>query len=232
MGGTRRGQIAGPVGLCFLGLLFLRLSWLSPGDSPGAKLTHPYGVRPLRGPADQALREARLWHLRAMQEVSARFDALEAWDPEAPAGRDPVAWRQMMAQDAHGLLRRAREEAGRSLGLARSPQEVYQAALMLARMECEAGDHKAELLRARQVMALQPQNPLSLITLHRAAECNRLRALARETNRKLKLRLLGMEPVWQCARRAAESCGAGQQGSGDAGTDGCATATVEEAAFE
>jgi hypothetical protein len=185
MGAARRVQMVGPIGLCFLSLLFLRLAWLPPADRSTMAASHPFGLRPLRGPCDAALREARFWHLRAMQEVSAQFDALEAWDPDALAVRDVATWRRLMAGDRRGDLRRAREAARRAVRLARTPEDAFQTRLMLSRLDCEAGDHEAELQQARQVIALRPRSFLSLVTLKRAAECNGLARLARQTGAKL-----------------------------------------------
>src|SRR5215212_2060353 len=109
MGRVRRVQLVAPTGLCFLFLLFLRLAWIPPRATSLAQGTKLMGLRPLRGPCDAALREARCWRLRAMQQVSLEFDAMEAWDPEAPGTRDLTMWRRLMARDRNGDLGRARE---------------------------------------------------------------------------------------------------------------------------
>jgi hypothetical protein len=194
MGRVQRVQVVGPTGLCFLTLLLLRLAWTPPAATPLAQGTKLMGLRPLRGPCDAALRVARCWRLRAMQEVSLQFDALEAWDPEAPGTRDLTMWRRLMARDRNGDLGRAREAAQRALQLARTPRESYQVGLLLTRIYCEGGDHKAELRQARQVLVLQPKNSLSLITMHRAAECNGLQPLAREMNARLAALFPRAEP--------------------------------------
>jgi hypothetical protein len=104
--------------------------------------------------------------------VNREREALEAWDPAAIDGTDPEALRrQLSACDRDGDLHRARELAQQAAALARSPLEHYNAAAALAVIERNLGHHEAEFAQARRLMALQPRNELSLLTLRRAADC-------------------------------------------------------------
>jgi hypothetical protein len=71
------------------------------------------------------------------------------------------------------------------VALARTPGEEYQAGEWLALLAGDAGRHQEELQQARRVK-LDPKNELSWTSLRRAAECNGLRALARQAGDKSK----------------------------------------------
>jgi hypothetical protein len=114
---------------------------------------------------------------------------------EAFAETDPHAidlqesWRQrLMAQDRGGHLCRGRDAARRAVARARSPQETYEATVWLALIECDRGDHLAELQSVRKMMRLQPESPISLGSLRRAAKCNHLWQLAQEADTALETR--------------------------------------------
>jgi hypothetical protein len=177
---------AGWVGVCLLTPLLVRVAGQQPAAAPNDPERPVLGERPLRGPADGALRVARWWRMRAMADVSEQFDALEAWDPDATRSRDLTTWRRLMSRDPHGYLQRARAVATESLRLARTRSERYQARLLLGRLDCESGDHRGELEQARALMAMAPQSQLSLIAMRRAAECNGLEALAGRMDQALR----------------------------------------------
>jgi hypothetical protein len=114
--------------------------------------------------------------VRATQAVNREREALEEWDPAAVPPSESEAWRlQLMARDRSGELRRAREAARQAATLARTPQDAYEAALLRARLEGDAGDLDIEWGQAERLIALQPHNPLSRIALRRA-----VRGLRRE----------------------------------------------------
>jgi hypothetical protein len=118
--------------------------------------------------------------------VNRERSALEAWDPEVyeAASHEPLR-RELMAADKTGELRRARARAQQAAELAQSPEESYQALLLLAAIECESGDHAAELRHAKALVALRPHSKLSLMYLRRAAVCNRLVPLKQEVDAEL-----------------------------------------------
>jgi hypothetical protein len=77
-----------------------------------------------------------------------------------------------MARDQHGHLDRARAAARRAVSRARTPKEAYEAALLLTRVECDAGCHDQGLEQAYRLMQLAPHDPLSLNAFRRASCCN------------------------------------------------------------
>jgi hypothetical protein len=190
----RHVQALGPTGLCFLTILLLRLVWAQRATTPLAQSPRQFGMRPVRGPSEAALREARFWRLKAMQRVSAEFEGLEAWDPALEGGpRDPAEWRVMMAKDLDGALRHAYERVVRAQQLARTRDDKLQAGLLSCRIQCERGDHEGELREARRLAALAPRHELVLIVLERAATCSGHEPLARRT--RSALRALRQEEV-------------------------------------
>src|SRR6266851_1258419 len=88
------------------------------------------------------------------------------------------------------------------LALAQSPLEECRARFMLARIEHRAGDHEAELKRARRLIVLQPRNRDALLVLRRAAKCNGLEMLARHAQARLQA-LPGAPRPWAGAGGAA-----------------------------
>lgn len=173
----RRVQVTGALGVCVMGAPLLQLLWNRTPVAPS--LPTDRAAPTPRSAADRTLREARTWRVRAQFSVNQKRDVLEAWDPRGTAGLEPEEWRrQLMASDGSGDLRRARMAALRGAALARTPDEAYRAAALLARIECDAGHHDAELWQARRLMALAPRNPLSLMWLRHAAQCNGLEPLA------------------------------------------------------
>jgi hypothetical protein len=177
---TTRVQITGTLGLCLLSIPVLQRASTRPGSPSSPRENMPQFPRPRCTPVDRTLREARAWQLRAWEVVGRECEALEEWDPEHRTRLDLVHWRlQQLARDRGGYLGRAREVARRAAALARTRQEAYRVALLLALIECDAGHHEAELQQARRLMALAPRKATSLVVLRRAAECNGLKPLGR-----------------------------------------------------
>jgi len=184
MQASRSTRIAGAVGLCLLTVPLVRQS-LRPLSSPSASA--PGVAPPPRSPSEAARRTARRCWVRAQVAVNRQREALEAWDPAAADNVDQEAWRrQSMALDPGGDLRRAVEAARRAAALAHTPEEAYAAALLLTRLECDAGHHAAELEQARKLLALRPHHWLSLLVLRRAAVCNGMEPLARRVTAELR----------------------------------------------
>jgi hypothetical protein len=77
-------------------------------------------------------------------------------------------------------------QAQMAAALARTPEESYQATVLLARLECDAGDHRAELEQAQGLMALAPRRRVSLMVLWRAARCNGLVSVERQADLALQ----------------------------------------------
>jgi hypothetical protein len=172
---TPHSRAAGPIGLGFLALLCLRLTGSPPPTPVAAQGPFQFGLLPVRGPSARAMREARYWRVCAMQEVNDQFEALEAWDPGLEGGpRSLHMWLELMAGDRAGHLARALAAARQAVHLAQDRREAFKAGLLLARLECETGDHQAELRQAKRVMALAPGDWLALHLLRRAEECHGL----------------------------------------------------------
>jgi hypothetical protein len=141
--------------------------------------------------SETTLAEAREWRHRAMTEVHRRREELDAWDSTAgdAGNRESTAhdpWRlQQLAADEKGYLLRARTAARRAVETAQTPRERYRAAVLLAGIEHERGDHDRELQQARALVALQPRSDLALLTLRRAARCSGRPSLAESIDAKL-----------------------------------------------
>jgi hypothetical protein len=75
---------------------------------------------------------------------------------------------------------------------AQNRAEAYRAALLLACLDCDAGDHQAELKHAWWMMVLQPRSKQSLYALRHAAWCNGLQPLAHRAT--VALRRLQVDP--------------------------------------
>jgi len=105
----------------------------------------------------RVIREAQWRQMQAWQAANAERCAVEAWDPAAADSLDQAAWeKQLLAGDRSGKLQRARLLAGQAAALAGTPEERYRAALLLAMLACEAGDHPAELQETRVLARLAP----------------------------------------------------------------------------
>lgn len=191
---SSQAQLLGAMGLCLLSAPLGRWAWdqlaappiagsrqtVSPGGPPAIELA------PAHSPSGQALREARAEWLRAEQAAARELEAWPEQQPDTIVRHLTDAHRQcLMALDRAGDLRRARAAAQRAAALARTATEAYRAAMVLARIECDAGDHHAELRQARRMMALRPQVRGSWETLKHAAVCNGLGGLARQADAAL-----------------------------------------------
>ena len=150
------------------------------------------------------MHEACRCQWRAQTGVNEERDVLEAWDPEAmPEGDQEGLRRQLMARDRTGSVGQAREAARRATALARTPDEVYAAAMERARIECDAGDHEAEQQQARRLMDLRPHNRLSWMVLRRAARCTGRSTLVEETLRWLRTTRETDRSPWVSGNRSA-----------------------------
>jgi hypothetical protein len=179
-----RIQITGALGLCLLGAPLLRLVYPGPGV---ASLTQTAARRPPPPgytPSKRALWEAQGWRLQAFLAADDEREAHEACDPSpiTSVDREPGRRRWLIARDRYGYLRRARDAARGAVTLARTPAEAYHAAALLARLECYAGHHQAELEQARRLVVLAPRKQQSWMELRRAARCNALETLARQAD--------------------------------------------------
>jgi hypothetical protein len=174
---TWRARLILVVGLGLLSLPLLRVA-----QHRAAAPDHPLPIHlriaaPGSDPSQRALREAQVWRMQALGRVNRTREALEEEEqttPALPGGgtiNAELLRLQLMARDRDGLLRRARLAARRAERLARSLDETYRAAELLARIEHDAGHHTRELEQARRLMRLKPRNPLSLMILRRAATC-------------------------------------------------------------
>lgn len=178
MWARRSLQIAGALGLGLLTVSWMRLAGirpLSPARAPSRSLPPPPHT-----PSEVARWVARHHWTRAQQAVNQERYTMEAWDPDGIPVLESETWRlQLMARDRSGELRRALEAARRASALARTPQEAYAAALLRARLEDDAGNLDVELSQVRRLLALQPHNILSALTLSRLARRCRRESSAR-----------------------------------------------------
>lgn len=182
-----KARVAGAWGLALLSAALLRGS--SPRSVPLVSVPE-YRVAPPPhlSPSDAARWAGWRYRIQARQAADRGVEALEAWDPKAFERRSeqPLLQEEML-RDRQGDLGRARAAARQAAALARTPGEAYRAALLLAYVDCDAGDHEAELQEARRMMALQPHEEASMGALLHAAHCNDLRSLARRTAGALKV---------------------------------------------
>jgi hypothetical protein len=160
------------IGLGFLVLPMLPLLWRAGPTT--ARQAPPFVTRGSRarasrqGPADQALREAVVWEIRARQTAHEGDEALSDTGQEPLLGAGGATYRRRLADDAgargpapvaapavnlRGVktllsrLRRARRAALRAAQLARTPDEARRAAELMARLEGEADPRSRGLLR-------------------------------------------------------------------------------------
>jgi hypothetical protein len=137
-------------------------------------------------PFEAALRDAKHGWWQALAAMKPEMEAFAETDPHAIDLQE--SWRQrLMAEDRGGHLRRGQETARRAVALATSPKETYEATVWLAIIECDRGDHPAELQSVRKMVMLQPKSPISWGALRRAAKCNHLWQLAQEADTAMEL---------------------------------------------
>ena len=87
-------------------------------------------------PSETARQAGWRHRIEAKQAADRALEALEAWDPQAFAGRgDQTRFDELMRQDRHCDLSRARAAARQAAELARTPAETYRAALLLAYLD-------------------------------------------------------------------------------------------------
>lgn len=184
-------RIAGALGLCVLSAALLR----GPCPRSDPLVSAPeYGVAPPPhlSPSDAARWAGWRYRIQAKQAADRGLETLEAWDTQAFERRSEQPWYQEeMRRDRQGDLGRARAAAREAAALARTPDEAYRAALLLAYLDCDAGDHQAELQQAQIMMALRPHERASIGALGHAARCNGLEPLARRAAVALKARREG-----------------------------------------
>jgi hypothetical protein len=169
---TSRALTFQALGLALLGAGVVRWAW----ERPREPETMVAACRAPRGaPASAsaaALRAARYCRLRAQQVADRERYRLEAWDPDAAAGVDFEPWRlQLLAADPTGALAQSRTGALRAAALARSAPDAAMAEELLALIEHERGDHRAELEHARRLVALPPGRSRGEPLLRRALRC-------------------------------------------------------------
>jgi hypothetical protein len=182
-----RVQVAAAVGLGLLSLCLLPWMRSRPAAPPIPLSACVIPVPPRSSPSERARRAGWQYRIRAKLAVEQELEALEAWDPAAnPAAHEGRWRRQLLARDRGSDLGRARRAACQAAALARTPGEAYRAALLLAFLDDDAGDHQAELRQARGMMALQPHCQASLGALRHAAWDNGLEPLARQATVALR----------------------------------------------
>jgi hypothetical protein len=140
-------------------------------------VAHAYR-RPAAFPGSPSAAEARegwWWWIEAKKAVNEESEALALAAIGTTAGDDVEAWRRwQMERDRRGHLGRARVAARRAASRAQTPKEAHEAALLLTRVECDAGRHQQELEQACRLMRLAPRDPVALNVVRRAARCNGL----------------------------------------------------------
>jgi hypothetical protein len=197
--------VTGLLGLCLLAVPLFRLLYTQPGVAPLTQTAMRRPPPPGCTPSKRALWEAQRWRLQAFLAADDEREAHEACDPDPITSVDREAGRRrrLIALDRFGYLARAQVAARRAAALARTPAEAYRAAALLARLECYAGYHQAELLQARRLISLAPREPLSWLALRRAARCNGLEALVRRADAKmvsLAEPVVTRSPAWSLHR--------------------------------
>lgn len=169
---------SGALGLC-LGCALALIVLDFQTEPPLSPAVHP--PRPAVGPFEAALRQARLCRTRAGLAVNPELEAILEWDPGLSAtGAAKRLREELMAADANGDLRQSHALARQAFEGAQSVPERGRAVALLARIECDRGDHEAELRWARKLMALAPDDERSKQTLRHARVCLGLECLARD----------------------------------------------------
>jgi hypothetical protein len=133
--------------------------------------------------------QARQSYLRARIITKGQLEALEEWDPDSIRGSTPEIYRKSLIARTReiGLAEAAAHEAARR---AKTKDEVYRAARLLAQIERDLGNHRAEMEQAKKLVALQPHSLEALLMLERAAIDSGDRSLARRAASDLS-RMLG-----------------------------------------
>lgn len=200
---ARRTRATGMVGAC---LLMTTLLW---GHGHRRQPFSPRVLRFSSAPkarslSDEALEAAQQWRVRAEREALAPHDRQEPWEPQAPGrlgGVQTEAGRLSTTSDPSNALRQALAQARRAAAVAQTPDETFRAALLLSRLECDAGDHEVELQTARRLVALRPQAGTAQLALQHAAVCNGLDALARQAETAAKKLGFAPDPLGSSERQ-------------------------------
>jgi hypothetical protein len=165
------------MGVVGVGLLSVPL-FVAAGAQLAARLNRPAPLDRAAGtvapPAprddfERAMWEAERWHIQAWRVVNDQRYAVEDWDSAGADQLDQAAWRgELLARDPGGCLRRARRLARQGAARAHTPEEQYRAALLLAVLAGEAGDHRAEGQQVRVLARLAPQSRITQLWLRHA----------------------------------------------------------------
>jgi uncharacterized membrane protein len=148
--------LAGVLGLGLLNVPLVRVAWVRLASWASAPVLPADGTPDRFAPPaprtrfERVIREAQRRQMQAWQAANAERYAVEAWDPAAADSLDQETW-------------------GKEL-LAGTPKERYRAALLLAMLACEAGDHPAELHEASVLARLAPRSMITRLWLRHAAE--------------------------------------------------------------
>jgi len=136
--------------------------------------------------------QAQRCYLRAEIVTTQQLEALEERDGDSIRGSDAEIYRRSLIARTREIVvaeAAAREAARR----AKTNDEVYRAARLLAHIECDMGHPQPELEQAKKLVALQPHNPTALLLLERAARDSGELSLARRAEVKVS-RLAGSPP--------------------------------------
>jgi hypothetical protein len=153
---------------------------------PAATAVCPVPPLP-RSPFEEALRQAYVHRYSAVREAVAERERVEAAAPQVAEGVDDERWqRGLMALDRRGELCRARWYAGWAAELARTHSERSRVAMVRVRLECDSGNHQAELAEARSLFHREPGDRTALLVLLKAAGCCGRISLQRWAARELE----------------------------------------------
>lgn len=118
------------------------------------------------------LRAAWQHRTHARLAVSRELEAIDEWDPNATAGmRAEQFRRELLARDPQNDLRRSLALAQQAAAMAATAGDRYRAVALLARVQCDRGDHEAELRQAQVLMSLAPGAERSQVELQHARRC-------------------------------------------------------------
>jgi hypothetical protein len=158
---------------------------------PPPQVSPPAPARPTGAPAngaspaepttpfERSLRQA--WMLRTLATLAEdrEREMVQDWNPRAAAGSAPESMGRLdLARDPSGELHEARTAAGQAVVLASTATERYRAVWLLARIDCDLGDHRGELQQAGRLVALEPHRRRSWDALAHARACNGLPPMA------------------------------------------------------
>jgi len=183
---VRAWKITSGVELCLVGITMLRpaafprpVALRCRRESPPPRRVPAQRVDPPSSRSDQARRAARQCWTHAKIAVNEQRYALEAWDPAADALFQTEAWRrQQLAVDATGQFRRARQWGEQAAALARTPEERFEAALLLAQLARDAGCPDEQRRQARRLIHLAPHDALARLLWQLACTDSPSRVLA------------------------------------------------------